>query len=729
MSNSQADLDERVKIFEEIKDTERRYLQSLDLLTKTYLQPIQQRKIGPQGKEFKNLISTLSMIVNFNDFLNKMLHKTTADNVGKIFQQVIPFLKTYREYFNNYEKAQSDIRQQKKDNRKFAEWLDRTEREMKAKNLLTMNQYLIMPIQRIPRYNLLLRELIKHTPEDHPDYKELNDALSKSAEVSDFLNEQIKEMENSQKLLHLSKIIVVNQNQKDTLVIVLPHRKFVFEGALDICNDTDPKKLAQERYFFLFSDMLLCCTRVTNEQLGFIQKLQQEQKKKRKGSKREIYEDEESKIKPEYFIQKPIHFFNAKARDAGEITQIPFVRSFDDFCPPFKRDTIFQLITTKDTYTFQCKTAEERAQWVSYFQKVIDELVRIHSKHAQDKALPKCYPAILREEAALFVQKIYRGNIARKEHEKEFAKMDKKLSPHVQQQDIKSIVSTETTDYVEHTHISEEKEQILHEQEKEKKKRNEELREIERKRHEETELYKAQLEEESRKKAEAERERKRVEEELRRQQQEERKKREEEEEERKRLEEEEEEKKRLAEEAERIRKQQEEEEQRLAEEERRRVEEMEEIERVREATRIEEERIKKEQEHLQAMHLLEQQQKQREAEEAKKRSEAMFKAVSPRVQPPQQQEMDNLSPWQREIMNRYKKKEKQNFVAVKEIDSLGHKKQTSSHAEELSKLVDNSRKGGVSHLLQRFEQVAHEKNVANNPRTSFAKKPLEPNNK
>jgi hypothetical protein len=162
-------VDERVKIFEEIKETERRYLQHLDQLTKIFLQPLQQKKIGPQGKEFKNLISTLSMIVNFNSFLNNMLNKTTADSVGKIFQQVIPFLKTYREYFNNYEKAQNDIRQQKKENKKFAEWLDKTERECKRKGELTMNQLLIMPIQRIPRYNLLLRvsyylckELIRH---------------------------------------------------------------------------------------------------------------------------------------------------------------------------------------------------------------------------------------------------------------------------------------------------------------------------------------------------------------------------------------------------------------------------------------------------------------------------------------------------------------------------------------------------------------------------------------
>ena len=34
-----------------------------------------------------------------------------------------------------------------------------------------------MPVQRIPRYQLLLKELQKRTPEDHPDYPFIEKAL------------------------------------------------------------------------------------------------------------------------------------------------------------------------------------------------------------------------------------------------------------------------------------------------------------------------------------------------------------------------------------------------------------------------------------------------------------------------------------------------------------------------------------------------------------------------
>jgi hypothetical protein len=44
----------------------------------------------------------------------------------------------------------------------------------------TLANFLIMPIQRIPRYSLLLNELIKNTPPDHPDLLDLKSSLNKS---------------------------------------------------------------------------------------------------------------------------------------------------------------------------------------------------------------------------------------------------------------------------------------------------------------------------------------------------------------------------------------------------------------------------------------------------------------------------------------------------------------------------------------------------------------------
>lgn len=50
---------------------------------------------------------------------------------------------------------------------------------------LALQSFLIMPIQRIPRYILFLEDLKKKTPESHPDSKELANAIEKTRKMAD----------------------------------------------------------------------------------------------------------------------------------------------------------------------------------------------------------------------------------------------------------------------------------------------------------------------------------------------------------------------------------------------------------------------------------------------------------------------------------------------------------------------------------------------------------------
>jgi hypothetical protein len=44
-------------------------------------------------------------------------------------------------------------------------------------------------VQRLPRYQLLLDQLLKSTYEDHPDFENVKTALEKIIEVNSFINE------------------------------------------------------------------------------------------------------------------------------------------------------------------------------------------------------------------------------------------------------------------------------------------------------------------------------------------------------------------------------------------------------------------------------------------------------------------------------------------------------------------------------------------------------------
>lgn len=60
---------------------------------------------------------------------------------------------------------------------------------------MDLGDYLIVPVQRLPRYMLLLTGIVKATKPEHPDYQNLTLALSKVREATDHVNDSIKSNE------------------------------------------------------------------------------------------------------------------------------------------------------------------------------------------------------------------------------------------------------------------------------------------------------------------------------------------------------------------------------------------------------------------------------------------------------------------------------------------------------------------------------------------------------
>lgn len=63
-----------------------------------------------------------------------------------------------------------------------------------------IESFLIMPVQRLPRIEMLLKDLLKHTDENHPDYFELSKAFEGISELTAFVNEKKREAENFEKM-------------------------------------------------------------------------------------------------------------------------------------------------------------------------------------------------------------------------------------------------------------------------------------------------------------------------------------------------------------------------------------------------------------------------------------------------------------------------------------------------------------------------------------------------
>lgn len=218
----------RTKAASELMTSEESYIQYLLKLKEEYLNPL--RMAAQRGKPVISLakialiFSNIEFIISINtEFLNKLRPRLTQWNatqlVADLVIEVVPSLKyTYTQYVNNYDQALKTLNWciQKEDafnhflsEREMVSTASRNNAQHKGPQSagLSLPAYLIMPVQRLPKYELLLSELLRHTAEEHPDRTNLELALQQIRETTQFVNENKRNAENLSRLLSLQNQI------------------------------------------------------------------------------------------------------------------------------------------------------------------------------------------------------------------------------------------------------------------------------------------------------------------------------------------------------------------------------------------------------------------------------------------------------------------------------------------------------------------------------------------
>src|SRR5690554_4367338 len=116
----------------------------------------------------------------------------------------------YSEYVNNFTTGIELLKSEIQSNPKFAEFVKKCENSPES-NYQDLNDFLIQPIQRIPRYQLLLRDLIKNTDLDHPDYPNLTKSLAKVERIAKYINEQKRNTENAAAIQRISSLLTTKE--------------------------------------------------------------------------------------------------------------------------------------------------------------------------------------------------------------------------------------------------------------------------------------------------------------------------------------------------------------------------------------------------------------------------------------------------------------------------------------------------------------------------------------
>lgn len=252
--------DIRYKIVEELLKTEEAYVAKLHLVDQVFHFKV---IVENQAYNFlpadviQQIFSNIKSIYQFHhDFMWPQLEKrmknwNSEPRIGDLMKKNAPFLKLYSEYVKNFDNAMSLMNECTEKCPRFAAIVKEIQQGPDCANL-TLQHHMLEPIQRVPRYELLLKDYLKHLPENSPDRKDTEEALQKVTEAASHSNEAMNKIEKFRKLLE------VHQSLGQSFDLISPTRELVREGRVTKISARSGEK--QERYLFLFNDLMLVCS-------------------------------------------------------------------------------------------------------------------------------------------------------------------------------------------------------------------------------------------------------------------------------------------------------------------------------------------------------------------------------------------------------------------------------------------------------------------------------------
>ena len=159
-------------------------------------------------------------------------------------------MKMYSIYIKNFHHALITLDHICSRNQKVSLLIQQQNKLPECKGLI-LQSFLIMPVQRIPRYRLLLLDILKKHNENSTADASLDQIFQKAlllaSDLANYVNETIRDHEMIEKMVELQKSLV---GLTDSLFV--PGRRLIKYGKLSkIC-----RKNHQIRLFILFSDSI-----------------------------------------------------------------------------------------------------------------------------------------------------------------------------------------------------------------------------------------------------------------------------------------------------------------------------------------------------------------------------------------------------------------------------------------------------------------------------------------
>lgn len=256
----------RLCIARETVESEQRYVETLKMIQHNFVEPLVEllRSEDPIltpsviADIFSNFIDIMYINSAFLTMLQERIDTTVlatdsrCDSVsiilGDTFACFGRYFTAYKIYCRNFPIAIQALDREIRVNTQFRSFLMVEPRKTCLRGM-SLHSHLLMPVQRIPRYRMLLKEMLKLTSDKHCDRSDLCRALAVIEEVATGINDSIERQEHWQELHCLEKCFL----RLDEPLSNNPTRRLIKRGSIVKIGS----KIHERCELFLFNDCLI----------------------------------------------------------------------------------------------------------------------------------------------------------------------------------------------------------------------------------------------------------------------------------------------------------------------------------------------------------------------------------------------------------------------------------------------------------------------------------------
>ena len=238
----------RLNIINEIIFTEKKYLDDLSNILEVW-RPKLQDKLNKDENDllFKNIDPIYQCQNTFYESIKDCGTKYSS-TIASQFISFAPFFNISQTYISSYPQIQK-LMSKLKQKGSIKKILTTTQMDLGGKDIMS---YLITPIQRMPRYILFMRDLVKATPKNHPDFPLMEFAYNTIDEVTKKMDVASNAAKTQQMLLDLQTDI------KDQYVFMDKQRNLIIELPVDVKDKgADFENSGKSGRILLFNDIIL----------------------------------------------------------------------------------------------------------------------------------------------------------------------------------------------------------------------------------------------------------------------------------------------------------------------------------------------------------------------------------------------------------------------------------------------------------------------------------------